>query len=126
MIPSLSVIEGQVKNMDFYSSNGCFPGGASGKESACRCRKCKRLRFNPWIRKIPWSRKWQPSPIFFFFLQYSCLGNSMDRGAWWATVHGIAKSQKRLSEGEHVHTHTHTHTHTQNGAVNPTFTFTWR
>ena len=26
-------------------------------------------------------------------LQYSCLENSMDRGAWWATVHGVAKSQ---------------------------------
>ena len=32
----------------------------------------------------PWSRKWQPTPVF-------CLGNPMDRGAWWATVHGVAK-----------------------------------
>ena len=31
-------------------------------------------------------------------LQYSCLENPMDRGAWWATVHGIAKSQTRLSD----------------------------
>ena len=31
-------------------------------------------------------------------LQYSCLGNPMDRGAWWATVHGVAKSQTRLSK----------------------------
>ena len=31
-------------------------------------------------------------------LRYSCLGNSMDRGAWWATVHGVAKSQTRLSD----------------------------
>ena len=31
-------------------------------------------------------------------LQYSCLGNSMDRGAWWATVYGIAKSQTQLSD----------------------------
>ena len=30
-------------------------------------------------------------------LQYSCLGNPMDRGAWWATGHGAAKSQTRLS-----------------------------
>ena len=30
-------------------------------------------------------------------LQYSCLENSMNRGAWWATVHGVAKSQTRLS-----------------------------
>ena len=40
-------------------------------------------------------------------LQYSCLGNSMDRGAWQATVHRVAKSWTRLS----VHTLTHTHTH---------------
>ena len=31
-------------------------------------------------------------------LQYSCLGNSMDRGAWWAIIHGVAKSQTRLSD----------------------------
>ena len=42
-------------------------------------------------RMIPWSRKWQP-------LQYSCLENSMDRGAWWATVHGAAKSQTQLRD----------------------------
>ena len=37
-----------------------------------------------------------------YSLQYSCLEKSMDRGAWWATVHGTAKSQTRLSS----HTHT--------------------
>ena len=31
-------------------------------------------------------------------LQYSCLGNPMDRGAWWATVHGVAESWTRLSD----------------------------
>ena len=31
-------------------------------------------------------------------LQYSCLENSIDRGAWWATVHGVPKSQTRLSD----------------------------
>ena len=31
-------------------------------------------------------------------LQYSFLGNPMDRGAWWATVHGVTKSQKRLND----------------------------
>ena len=30
----------------------------SGKESACQCRRCKRCEFDPWVRKIPWSRKW--------------------------------------------------------------------
>ena len=34
-------------------------------------------------------------------LQYSCLENSMDTGTWWATVHGVAKSQTRLSDGAH-------------------------
>jgi len=31
-------------------------------------------------------------------LQYSCLGNPLDRGAWWATVHGVTKSQTQLSD----------------------------
>ena len=47
-------------------------------------------RFDPWIGKIPWRREWQPIPVFF-------LENSMDRGAWRATVHGLAKSWTRLS-----------------------------
>ena len=57
------------------------------QETICNAR---RLRFDPWVRKIPWRREWQP-------LQYSCLENPMDRGDWGATVHGIAKSQTRLS-----------------------------
>ena len=60
----------------FHSSQVGFPGGASGKEPACQCRRCKRHRFN------------HGSP-----LQYSCLENLMDRGAWRATVHGVAKSR---------------------------------
>ena len=36
----------------------------SGKESSCPCRRCRRHRFDPWIGKIPWKRKWQPSPVF--------------------------------------------------------------
>ena len=38
-------------------------------------------------------------------LQYSCLKNSMDRGAWQATVQGVTKSQTRLSDWAHTHTH---------------------
>ena len=42
-----------------------FPGGAVvNKETPCQCRKHKRLRLDPWARKIPWSRKWQPTPVF--------------------------------------------------------------
>ena len=36
-------------------------------------------------------------------LQYSCLGNPMDRGTWWVTVHGVAKSQTRLEHGHSSH-----------------------
>ena len=38
-----------------------FPGGSDGKASTCQCR---RPWFDPWIRKIPWRREWQPTPIF--------------------------------------------------------------
>ena len=37
-----------------------------------------------------WRRKWQPTP------EYSCLENPVDRGAWWAAVHGVAQSRTRL------------------------------
>ena len=33
-------------------------------ESACHCRRLRRHGFNPWVRKIPWRRKWQPTPVF--------------------------------------------------------------
>ena len=39
-------------------------GGASGREPACQCWRLKRCRFNPWVRKIPWRRKGQPTPVF--------------------------------------------------------------
>jgi len=41
-----------------------FPGGPSGKELACQCRRHKRRRFKPWVRKMPWRRAWQPTPVF--------------------------------------------------------------
>ena len=52
---------------------------------------CRRLGFDPWVRKIPGEGNGYP-------LQYSCLENSMDRGAWWATVHDVAKSQRQLRD----------------------------
>ena len=39
-------------------------GGASSKEPACQCRRPKRQGFNPWVRKIPWRRAEQPTPVF--------------------------------------------------------------
>ena len=55
----------------------------SGKESTCQCRRC---RFNPWVRKIPWRRKWQPTCILAWGK------NPMNQEAWWATPPGVAKS----------------------------------
>ena len=40
-----------------------FPGGASGKEPTCQCGRLKRHGFNPWFRKTPWRRGWQPTPV---------------------------------------------------------------
>ena len=44
-------------------------------------------------------------------LQHSCLENPMDRGAWWAIIHGVVKE---LDMTERAHTHTHTHTDNTN------------
>ena len=41
-----------------------FPGGTSGEEATCRCRRCKRCWLNPWVGKIPWRGAWQLSPAF--------------------------------------------------------------
>ena len=57
-------------------------------EPACQGR---RYRFDPWMRKIPGRRNGSPP-------QYSCLENSMDRGAWWAAIRGVPKSQTQLSD----------------------------
>ena len=41
-----------------------FLGGTSDKEPLCKCRSDKICRLNPWVRKIPWKRVWQPTPVF--------------------------------------------------------------
>ena len=55
-------------NCEFLPSLPClmgFPGGSDGKESGCNAGDLGlRLGFNPWVRKIPWRRAWQPTPVF--------------------------------------------------------------
>ena len=46
-----------------FASNVGFLGGASGKEPTCQCRRHKRPRLDPWVRKIPWMRACQPTPV---------------------------------------------------------------
>ena len=70
-----------------------FPGGLRGKESTYRCR---RRRINPWVGKIP-------GEVNSNLIQYSCLGNCMDRGAWWAAVQGVAKSWTWPSDKQQQH-----------------------
>ena len=51
--------------LGLYPGHYSFPGGASGKEPTCQCRRHKTHGFNPWVRKIPWRRSWQPTPVFW-------------------------------------------------------------
>ena len=69
-----------------YRSMG-FPGGSDGVQSACKVGD---------LGSIPGSGR-PPGEGNGNALQYSCLENPMDRGAWWATVHGVTKSWIRQS-----------------------------
>ena len=55
------------------------------KESACQYKRCKRLRLDPWVGKIPWSRKWQPTLNFLpgkFYVQRSLVDYGVAKGPW--------------------------------------------
>ena len=56
--------------------NWGFPGGASGKEPTCQCRRCKRRRFDQCVRTIPWSRNGNP-------LWYPTTANGVFGLPWW-------------------------------------------
>ena len=66
----------------------CLPCSSYGKRN---CLQSRRSGFDPWLREILWRREWQPTPVFL-------PGESQGRGAWWATVCGVAKSQTRLND----------------------------
>ena len=67
-----------------------FPDSSAGKESTCNAGD---LGLIPGLGRSPEEENGNP-------LQYSCLENPMDGGAWLATVHGVAKSRTRLTESE--------------------------
>ena len=54
-----------------------------------QCRRHRTLTFDPWVRGSPGGGNGNP-------FQYPCLQNPLDRGGWWAAVHGVAKSQTQL------------------------------
>ena len=77
--------------LDFFYPVMCqegFPGGSDGKESACNLGDPGVI---PGLERSPGEANGNP-------LQYSCLENSMNRGACWATAHDVAKSQTWLSD----------------------------
>ena len=53
-------------------------------------QETQRHEFDLWVRKIPWRRKWQPTPVFL--PRKKKKKTPMDRGSWQATVHGVAES----------------------------------
>ena len=72
-----------------YAGNAvAFPGGSDSKESACIAGDPSSVS---GLGRSPGEGNGNP-------LQYSCLENPMDRGAWWATVHVVVKSRTRLSD----------------------------
>ena len=71
-----------------------FPGGSLVKNPTCQCWSCGKLRFDHWVGKSPWRRKWQPTPAFL-------RGNPGNKRAWWATIHGVSKSRTDCSNWAH-------------------------
>ena len=69
-----------------------FPGGSDGKASACNTGDPGSI---PWLGRSPGEGNGNP-------LQYCCLENPRDGGAWWATVHGVEKSRTRLSDFTYI------------------------
>ena len=70
----------------------------SGKESSCNAGVTGDAGFIPGSERAPGGGHGNP-------LQFSCLENPMDRGAWRATAHGVAKSRTRLSDLVHTLVH---------------------
>ena len=73
---------------EILTSRDGFPGGSDGKESACNAGDMGSI---PGSGRSPGEGNGNP-------LQYSCLENAMDRGAWKSTVHGVTKSRTQLSD----------------------------
>ena len=92
---SLQMVIAAMKLKDACSLEG-FPGGSEDKASACNAGDPGSI---PGLGRSP--REGNGN-----LLQYSCLENPMDRGAWRAAVHEVAKSRTRLSDFTYIHTYT--------------------
>ena len=85
---SLCSTTGLRSSTEFGTDTPSFPGGTSSTEIACQYRRHKRPRFNPWVRKIPWRRAWQPTPVSL----------PRDRGAQQTMVHRVTESRTQLKQ----------------------------
>ena len=81
---------GQYGKLSQYKLISGFPGGLAVKNSPANARASGDAGSIPGPGRSPGKGNGSP-------LQYSCPENSRDRGAWWATVHGVEKSQTQLS-----------------------------
>ena len=79
-----------------YVFSFSFPGGASGKESICQSRRCKRHGFDPWFGKISWRRTWQPTLVFFPGESHGFWDPWQEPGSLW--VHRVIKSWTQLKQ----------------------------
>ena len=70
-----------------------LPRWSSGKEATCQCRRHRRCKFYPWVRKIPWSRKWQTT---LAFLLGKCYGQ-------WSLASDSPQGRKESYTTEHTH-----------------------
>ena len=86
--PRTQHAKSQISKMTWHQANGGFPGISESKESAFNAAD---LGLKSGSERSPGEGNGNP-------LQYSCLQNPMDRGAWGATVRGVAKSWTRLSD----------------------------
>ena len=84
MLVQIGLSQSLARERESHQPERGFPGGSDDKESAGDSGSI------PGSGRSPGGGNGNP-------LQYSCLENPMDRGVWWATVHGVEKSQTRLS-----------------------------
>ena len=75
----------------FLIDNFARGKGTEIKTPFVQCQKYKRLSFNPWVRKSPWRRKWQPTPVFL-------PGEFHGQRTWWAIYSPWGRKQSNTNE----------------------------
>ena len=108
----LSLVRSHAIGWIVKCTHTCNMGGlpilwSSGKESTCWCRRC---RFNPWVEKIPWRKKWQPIPVFLpgklrgqmSLVSYSPRGHKELNTTEWLSMHAFNTAHTLGSISTHM------------------------